>query len=255
MAHISVNGFKIIQNLGLKRRNTINYREGVLSSGKTYHGSLGNLSEEISFESILTLQQLDNKVNQNNAEGKAEIKAIHNAYLNLVSITKKKVVPIVIVDDISKQTLKFNGRVVELDWEMPVEYSYNYSWLIREDAEFKATIEDFNTFNYKSPSVSSSKNAKTNLPSWVSLLYKCNMKHDCGKYKVKCVYYLQRLLRTDGYYRNYKHDGWWCTYTTQELKKWQKNKAKVKVTGKWDDASKAYLKKRALAWIKKNSKK
>jgi hypothetical protein len=243
MAHITLNSFKIMQNTGLKRKNTINYLDGVLTSGKTYHKPLGNSSEEITFESILTLDQLDKQVSQNDADNKTQLLAIHKAYLNLETITKKNPVDIVIIDDISNQKSTFKGRVVSLEWDMPVEYMYKYSWIIREDADFEASTEPFNTFNYKVPTVTASKTG-TNAPSYIKELYKCSMKHDCSKYKVKCVYHLQKLLQSDGYYTKYKYDGWWCTYTTQEFKKWQKKKAKVKVTGKFDKTTKTYIKKR-----------
>lgn len=274
MAHIYINGFKILQNTGLKRNNTVNYLDGVLTSGKTYHKGLGHKSTEISFESVLTLDQLDNKdhtyLKDSDTKPTEEIRknqllAIHQYYLNLVEITKKNAVPINIFYDLPDPTPKkpdqmkkvisriqypndkssdsFKGRVVSLEWEMPVEYQYKYSWVIREDADFKAVPKTFNTFNYKAPTVTAKKTV-TNAPSYIKALYKCSMKHDCTKKKVSCVIHLQKLLQSDGFYRKYKVDGWWCTYTTQEFKKWQKKKAKVKITGKFDKATKAYLKKR-----------
>lgn len=258
MAHIYINGFNIIQNTGLKRKNSVNYLDGVLTSGKSYLKCLGHESTEISFESILTLDQL-------NTNNKTQVSALHKAYLNLVEITKKNAVPITIFYDLPDPTPKnpsqmkklssqiqypndkssdsFKGRVVSLEWEMPVEYVYKYSWVIREDASFKPSPKTFNTFNYKKPAVTSKKTIN-NAPTYIKELYMCNVRHDCNKKKVKCVYYLQKLLQSDGYYRQYKYDGWWCTYTTQEFKKWQKKKAKVKVTGKLDSATKSYLKKR-----------
>jgi hypothetical protein len=265
MAHIYINGFKILQNTGLKRNNSVNYLDKPLTSGKSYLKGLGHESTEITFDSILTLDQLDNQVIQENADRKAHILAMHKAYLNLVEITKKKAVSINIFHDLPDHTIEhpsrkkevssdiqysndnystsFYGRVVSLEWEMPVEYSYNYSWVIKEDADFKTGTKEFNTFNYKAPTVTTKK-ATSNAPTYVKNLYKCSMGHNCSKKGVACVYHLQKLLQADGYYRNYKYDGCWCTYTTQEFKKWQKKKAKVKVTGKWDKASKAYIKKR-----------
>ena len=238
MAHISINGLKIIQNTGIKRPNTINYIDETLTSGKSFLKPLGDLSEEISFDSILTSEQLDSN---------DLIKAHHQAYLNLAEICKKQAVPIIIIDDVSNQNLRFNGRVTHLEWYLSIDGEYEYSWKIKEDADFKAEIKEFNTFNYKAPVVTQAKAnpvAKSNAPSFVKKLLSCNPAYNCAKYGVGCVYHLQDLLRLDKFYLQYNRDGQHCTYTRKEFKRWQIKKAKVKGTGKLDTATKNYLKKR-----------
>lgn len=139
--------------------------------------------------------------------------------------------------------LTFNGKITSLDEELTVGGERKYTWVVEGSENFKPGIKNFNTFNYKKTTVTSRKNSKTNAPAYIKALYKCTPVKNC-KNKSKCVYYLQKLLRSDGYYLNYLHDGIWCTYTQREFEKWQKRKAKISVTGKWDKNCKTYIKKR-----------
>lgn len=226
---IFINGIEIWYHDGVNNENTINYLSSELTTGKTYLKPLGDLSKKLKFKSYLP--EVSKESDSPN------ISNYHQVYLNLLESCRKQAVPIVIKD------LSFKGRVIELTWDYGIEGIREYSWTIVEDADFKATPKTFNTFNYKAPTVTAKKTV-TNAPSYIKALYKCSMKHDCTKKKISCVTHLQKLLQSDGFYRKYVVDGWWCTYTTQEFKKWQKKKAKVKVTGKFDKTTKAYLKKR-----------
>lgn len=59
----------------------------------------------------------------------------------------------------------------------------------------------------------------------------------------KCVKYLQKFLQSVGYYKKQKVDGIYGSKTKAEVKKLQKAK-KLKQTGKWDNNTIKYFRKK-----------
>lgn len=242
---------ELIQNTGVDRNNTQNYISGELTTGKTYHKFMRDSSEVIKFSTILTKKQLY-----------GDVVDYHKLYLELKKNSKTQSLPVIILNDdigliptrvnnmkdydVKKVNgLSFNGVITSLTWKDHVNGEREYSWEIAEQANFTTTIKDFQTFNYKKATVNSNKNSKTKAIAVIKYLYKCGVfKADCNKRGRKCVRCLQRLIQSDGYYKNYIVDGLWCKYTQQEFKKWQRKKAKIRVSGVWDKNCRAYIKKR-----------
>ena len=221
---IWIDNIEILNHTGVENESNINMLSGQLTTGKTYYRKDGSLSESIKFENVLTVEQ---------------VKVYHPIYKNLRDKTEKTTVPIVVED------LSFNGVVESLTWDYPVKGFRTYKWVVSEQGAFKPTTKTFQTFNYKKASVNSNKTSKTTATSTIKYLYKCGtFKHDCDKKGRKCVIALQKLLQHDHYYLKYKVDGWWCKYTQREFEKWQKKKAKVRVTGYWDSNCRKYILKR-----------
>jgi len=164
--------------------------------------------------------------------------------------TDSSTISFVAIDDESSNTIRKNIKILDFHTEFNVEESTaTLSFTLVEIKPFTPSTVKFNTFNYKPATTTTKKtstktnNSKTN--SKYSALLNCKETFiNCNKTGVACVKLIQTLLKSDGYYLNYKIDGWGCTYTDQEYRKWQKKKAKVKVTGKLDKATKTYLKKR-----------
>ncbi|KZX14323.1 peptidoglycan-binding domain-containing protein [Methanobrevibacter curvatus] len=140
--------------------------------------------------------------------------------------------------------------ILSITPDYSVDNVVTYSVEVLEYKKPVKTVIKFNTFNYKPATVKTTpaKTKKSTILSknnpYVLELLKCNPVFNCKNRNQKCVSLLQRLLQMDGYYTKFRVDSWFCDKTLKELKKWQKNKAKIKVTGKFDNATKNYLKKR-----------
>lgn len=225
---ICIHGVKIIQNKGIDLENVINYKTAKSTTGKTVFKSVGNSSEGIKFKSILVPEQYD---------------IYEPIYFNLAELTKSQLVSIIV------GSKSFMGRVESLKPNYDLLHKREYDWILTEDDNFVAEEKEFNTFNYSPSSVTakSSTTKKVNAPLYITSLLNCNPVKNCGKFKVKCVYHLQDMLRYFKRYLNYNYDGQFCKYTEQELLKWQIYDAKLAkkdCTGKWNTPSKNFLKKK-----------
>jgi hypothetical protein len=234
---VNIKGIDIPRSVDVSIDNITDYNIGKLSTGKNWLQKKGDTSRIIKFTSY----------SKHSEHKKADTELFESLRVN----SENKSLP-VIVDD----TIRFNGRITKLESSIPVDKDLiEWDWEITEEVDFVASKKEFKTFNYVDPNPPKPPDPPSPptppAPSWIHDLLKCTVKYDCKKKKVKCVYYLQDLLRIDNYYiknrksgRKYVRDGQWCTWFDEEYRLWQKNKAKVKVTGKYDTDTKNYIKKR-----------
>ncbi|AMK16327.1 peptidoglycan-binding domain-containing protein [Methanobrevibacter olleyae] len=146
---------------------------------------------------------------------------------------------------------KINGNYIctGFDYTEDTQHNYIIDWEFTEVIKFNVTRK---TFRVWGKAVSSSKKSKKtttkqsgayNLNSNVKYLLKTCPTMSKGHKGKKCVKSLQKFLQSKGYYKNYKVDGLYQIYTAQAVKSLQK-KFKLKVTGKWDKATRTYFQKK-----------
>lgn len=234
MYSILINNHLIDDNLGLSVSNQVNYKYEIANDGSAILNNYnGDIAREFSFS---IYSEMGNEYNDKK-----------NLINNLLVLNKKQMLDFValdLMDNTKNIRCKINILSVEEDFEVEHD-SVNIKFNLIEVKPANNTVVKFNTFNYKPATVKTSKTAtKAKVPTAYKKLAKCNISFNCNIKNNTCVKYLQTLLKSDGFYKAYKTDGQPCTFTLKEFKKWQQKKAKVKVTSKFDTATKNYLKKR-----------
>ena len=222
---VYIDGFPLLgdfipYNTGVDKDNTINQITGELTSGKSYTKYLNELSENLSFKTVLP-------------DAIAE-SGYENVLKSVVAKAKETSVKI------RFNGTSFMGMVQEFSISFPTESYREYKWVIVESDNFKAVIKKFNTFNYKKAATTTKNTPASSLMATLKMLLDCKPVYNCSKKNVACVKAWQKQLKTDGYYLGYSVDGQFCKYTLKETKRWQAH-YKVKVTGKVDKATKMAL--------------
>ena len=125
--------------------------------------------------------------------------------------------------------------------------NFTIDWEFTEVIKFNTVKKTFRVWGSASSTTSKQqKTAKTSGSKLNSkskkLLKSCGTLGPSNKVKA-CVKYLQKFMQSLGYYKKYKVDGKFGSYTKKELKKLQKAK-KLKQTGKWDKATIKYFQKK-----------
>lgn len=240
--HDPKNGYKIGQNTGINAVSGVNTKEMQMNDGKSYVMNNGTKSKHITCTHIFTDEQLNN--------------GLINQLDLLFHHMKTNALPIVVyIDDgfggDGEIVESFIGKINKYEKKYGINGANNVDLGFIEHVEVKNQTATFNTFN-KTTTTTNSKSAGAPLyPSYMADLMKCTPVK-ANKKGVSCVYSLQKMLKYYKKYLNYNLDGLFWTHTEQELKAWQKDIAKVKVTGKWDSASKQWLDKQ---WKITNSSK
>lgn len=133
---------------------------------------------------------------------------------------------------------------VGFELEDSLDNSIIIKWSFIEYKSFKPVTKNFKIWSKiqtKNTNKTSSKKKGKNEPSNNTklLLSKCGNLHRIDDKSVKCVKYLQKFLKSGGYYKGYKTDGIFSYYTERELKKAQKKRGLLQ-TGKWDYLTRCY---------------
>jgi len=218
-ADIIIGGVEIRYHTEITISNITTIIPNELTTGKSELLSYGDSSRVVTFKSYIP-----------NNEQQKEILV---QYENLRQKSLAALVPCIIGD------LNFNGKITslgivndklhgvyELDWEVTEGVSVSYN---------KVTLP---SMNYSVPSTTVKTVSLNSLPTYYKHLIKV-INGTCNK-KVQVVTYLQKYLKSIGYYTGVV-DGLLCTKTVAAIKKWQK-KFKVSVTGKWDKKTVAKFK-------------
>lgn len=149
----------------------------------------------------------------------------------------------------SQSNLKGNYLCTGFSYAEDTGGNYIIDWEFQEVIPFNVTKKTFRVWGKAVSSSKKSKNTKTkksggnNLSSNVKYLLKtCPTLKKRDSHK-KCVKSLQKFLQSKGFYKNYKVDGLYQIYTEQAVKGLQK-KCRLKVTGKWDKATRSYFQKK-----------
>ena len=212
--------------------NTSNYI-GAAGSNTNFVSSGGRV---ISFKSVC---QADEQSAHNRGHRIKDYKALVNEYTRKAAVLVSE----------SKSNIDGNYIITKFDYTEDTGGNYLIDWEFTEVKKFNVTKKTFrvwgkaisnDTTNKKTSTKSS--NSSTNLNANVKYLLKsCPLmtKGDKGK----CVKSLQKFLQSKGYYKGYKVDGSYETYTEKAVKNLQK-KFKLKATGKWDKKTRAYFQKK-----------
>nr|WP_302577944.1 hypothetical protein [Methanobrevibacter arboriphilus] len=232
----------IDDNLGLSVGNKVNYKYKIANDGSAILNNYdGDVAREFQFNIYSDMGKEYN---------------IKNSLIEkLLTLNKTKQLSFVCIDSINNtNNISCKVNILEVDKEFDSEKdTVEFSFQLIEVKPEDNTVVKFNTFNYKPSNVKSKSSKKIETPSYIKKLVNCNITMGCNIKNSTCVKYLQTLLKIDGFYTNYKKDGNPCTYTQREFEKWQKKKAKVKATGKFDTATKNYLRVRFGLTITKKS--
>lgn len=151
----------------------------------------------------------------------------------------------------SRSDLKGNYLCTEFEVVEDTGNNFQISWQFTEVVPFNSTKQTFRVWGSAAKSTTSSTTKKTTTTKTSGTTVSANTKKllkSCGTLSssntVKtCVKYLQKFLQSLGYYKGYKVDGKYQTYTKAAVKKLQKNK-KLTATGNWNKTTINYFKKK-----------
>ena len=142
---------------------------------------------------------------------------------------------------------KLNGNYIVTGFDYTEDTGNNYvcTWELTEIIPFNVKSR---TFRVWGKSTSSNGKAKKTTQKTKNTL-SSNTKYlliKCGTLKKgaqgKCVEALQRFLQSKGYYKGYKIDGDYATYTAKAVKSLQQ-RYKLKTSSAWDKTTRAYFRK------------
>lgn len=216
MYSIYINNQLINDNLGLSVSNQVNYEYKIANDGSAI---LNNYNGDIVREFSFTIYSEMGKEYNNKK------KLIDN----LLSLNKKQMLDFVALDlSDNTENIRCKINILDVEYDFEVEHdSVNIKFNIIEVKPDNNTVVKFNTFNYKPATVKTSKTpTKAKVPTTYKKLAKCSISFNCSIKNNTCVKYLQTLLKTDGFYKAYKTDGWPCTETLKAFKKWQQKRQK-----------------------------
>ena len=127
--------------------------------------------------------------------------------------------------------------------------NFTISWEFTEVIPFNTVKKTFRVWGSAATTAATKKQKKTSKKSGSklstttkTLLKSCGTLSPSNKAS-KCVKYLQKFLQSVGYYKEQKVDGIYGSKTKAEVKKLQKAK-KLKQTGKWDNNTIKYFRKK-----------
>lgn len=127
--------------------------------------------------------------------------------------------------------------------------NFTISWEFTEVIPFNTVKKTFRVWGSAATTAATKKQKKTSKKSGSklstttkTLLKSCGTLSPSNKAS-KCVKYLQKFLQSVGYYKKQKVDGIYGSKTKAEVKKLQKAK-KLKQTGKWDNNTIKYFRKK-----------
>lgn len=158
----------------------------------------------------------------------------------------------------SESDIDGNYIITGFDYTEDTNHNYELSWEFTEQITFNVTQKTFRVWNKaqakNSNKANNTKKTKTNQISSNTkyLLKNCPVMGRKVSYKgkqykdikgIKCVKCLQIYLQSQGYYKKYKLDGWYNTYTEEAVKGLQK-KYKLKTSGVWDKTTIKYFQKK-----------
>ena len=232
----------IIDEISIKATRNYNNSPYVGSNGSDT-SFISQLGRVLSFKSIVPAYEVDFSEDEN---GEISVKedSPPRIYQVLAEQYKKETGVLT-----SESNLDLNGNYLITGFDIVEDTGGNFTitWELTEVNPFNFTKQTFQVWgSAKKTKPKSKKNSKKSggkLNSTTkSLLKSCNTLSASNKAS-KCVKYLQKFLQSLGYYKKYKVDGIFSTYTKTELKKLQKAK-KLKTTGKWDKATIKYFQKK-----------
>lgn len=165
---------------------------------------------------------------------------------------------------VSSSESKIDGNYfcVKMDYTEDTEGNYEIEWEFQENVKFNVVNKTFKVWG-KNKKTTTSKKKKTVTKKSNTVSLNSNIKFllkSCGTMKanntkgIRCVKALQTFLQSQGFYKGYKLDGWFSTYTKKAVKNIQK-KYKLKTTGEWDKNTRAYFQKKYKYPTKKKPKK
>lgn len=169
-----------------------------------------------------------------------------NDYIALSKVKGSKV-----LTSPSDSNLDGNYVCTGFDYTEDTGGNYTISWEFLEVFKFNATNKTFRVWGKavsssnkaKKTTTKTSSNNSSNLSSNVKYLLKTCGTMKKGSSSKKCVQSLQKFLQSKGYYKGYKVDGVYATYTEKAVKSLQKAN-KLKSTGQWDKATRTYWQKK-----------
>ena len=242
------NGYKIGYNTGIKAISGVNTHEHQLNDGKSYIQHNGTKSKQITCTHIFSDEDLDEGL-----IGQLDLLMHHMKTTALPTI--------VYVDDgyggngSIVESIMAKVNVYEKEYGIQGIASIDFKFIEHKGSDTKTTT--FDTFNKKTTTAKkkeimplkvgqeyTSKISSKETPSYIRDLLSCKPVKNESKKGVSCVISLQKMLKSDGKYLKYLTDGWFWTFTEQELKAWQRDIAKVKATGTWTKECIDYLKKK-----------
>lgn len=149
----------------------------------------------------------------------------------------------------SNLDLKGNYMITKFNVTEDTMGNFTIDWEFKEVVPFNVTKQTFKVWGKSSvASTGASKKTTTTKTSTSGpssntkyLLKSCPLMSKGSKSK-SCVKRLQKFLQAGGFYKGYKVDGVYSTYTFKAVKQAQK-KRKLKQTGNWDKTTRAYYQK------------
>lgn len=210
-----------------------------------YVGATGSTTNFVSeLGRILSFKSLCPSYDELNDDGTVKTNSPINVFKNLASQYKNKTG---VLTSSSHIDLRGNYLCTGFDVVEDTGNNFTIDWEFTEVIPFNTVKKTFRVWG--SASSTSKKQQTTNKSSGSklnkqskTLLKSCGTLSTSNKVR-KCVKYLQKFLQSLGYYKKFKVDGKFGSNTKTELKKLQKAK-KLKQTGKWDNATIKYFKKK-----------
>lgn len=218
--------------------NEYNHSKGLYyGGGGSYTKFIGSYGRKIKFKTITPYYEKSLNNNQDKFKD----------YRQLAEYASRNIVPL-----ISTSNAEYDGNYILTMFEHFEDNNGNFtaSWELEEIIPYNITQKKFVTNKppkYKKPTkISSIKSsgfkAKHGSSNTRFLLNKCPNMSKGSKNKA-CVKRLQRFLKSGGFYTKYKVNGVYGKHMVKAIKNAQL-KRKLPKTGKWDEKTKKYYKKK-----------
>lgn len=168
-----------------------------------------------------------------------------NDYIYLHQTYKDKVR---VLTSPSESNINGNYILTQMEYSEDTGGNYTIQWEFQEVIPFNVTEQTFRVWGTvsstsKTKKTTTKKSTTSNLSSNTKYLLKTCSTMKKGSNSKKCVKSLQKFLQSQGYYKGYKVDGVYATYTYKAVQSLQK-KYKLKVTGSWDKNTRNYFQKK-----------
>ena len=227
----------IIDDIDIKYTRDYNTSPYVGGTGSNTN-FVSELGRILSFKSIVT------SYDELETDGSVKTESPITTFLNLSKEYKNKTG---VLTSSSHIDLKGNYLCTGCNVVEDTGNNFTIDWEFTEVIQFNSVKKTFRVWGSASSTTKKQqKTAKTSGSKLNSnskkLLKSCGTLSSSNKVKA-CVKYLQKFMQSLGYYKKYKVDGKFGSYTKTELKKLQKAK-KLKQTGKWDKDTIKYFQKK-----------
>lgn len=239
MAHIVFEGNAITNIIGeITIKSTRNYNTSpyIGGNGGSDTNFVSELGRVITFKSIVPVYDEI----ESNESTLILFKQLAETYKNKTGVLTSE----------SRSDLKGNYLCTEFEVVEDTGNNFQISWQFTEVVPFNSTKKTFRVWGSAAKSTSTKKKTTTTKTSGSTansntkkLLKSCGTMSPSNTAKT-CVKYLQKFLQAVGYYKGYKIDGKYQTYTKAAVKSLQKKYKISPASGNWNKTTINYFKKK-----------